>query len=143
MSDAGYTLNPYLIQGPALLAFSGGRTSAKLLKKVLDAHGGILPADVHVVFCNTGKEREKTLRFVYECGVRWNVHIRWLQWLDRRKGTAVAQRFEEVGFNSAARRGEPFKALIASKKALPNAVARWCTEHLNVDRRAKRTPLAG
>lgn len=34
--------DPFLIDGPAIVNFSGGRT--------LDAHRGELPADVHVVF---------------------------------------------------------------------------------------------
>jgi hypothetical protein len=58
------------------------------------------------------------------------VRVRWLEWRDRRKGTAVERRFDEVGYNSASRKGEPFKALIDSKKAVPNAVSRWCSTHL-------------
>ncbi|MDH7638984.1 phosphoadenosine phosphosulfate reductase domain-containing protein [Sphingomonas oryzagri] len=132
LADQGRVGNPYRIEGPALISFSGGRTSAYMLKQIVDAHGGALPSNVHVVFCNTGKEREETLRFVHECGERWGVRIHWLEWRDRRKRTPVDDRFEEVGFNSAARKGEPFKALIASKKAVPNAVQRWCTEHLKM-----------
>jgi len=131
-SESGKAANPYHIQGPALISFSGGRTSAYMLKQMLDAHGGAFPPDVHVVFCNTGKEREETLRFVHECQVRWGVPIHWLEWRSRLKRTAVAERFEEVGYNSAARDGEPFEALIRSKKSTPNVVARWCTEHLKV-----------
>ena len=123
-------VSPYRIEGPALISFSGGRTSAYMLWHIIQAHGGTLPDDVHVCFANTGKEREETLRFVHECATRWGVRVRWLEWRDRRKGTPVAERFEEVGYNSAARNGEPFKALIASKKAVPNAVQRWCTTHL-------------
>jgi 3'-phosphoadenosine 5'-phosphosulfate sulfotransferase (PAPS reductase)/FAD synthetase len=124
--------NPYLIQGPALISFSGGRTSGYMLKQILDAHGGTLPDDVHVCFANTGKEREEALRFVHECESRWGVQIIWLEWRSRLKRSPLAERFEIVGFNSAAREGEPFKALIASKKAVPNAVHRWCTEHLKM-----------
>lgn len=124
--------NPYLITGPALISFSGGRTSAYMLKMILDAHGGTLPDDVYVCFTNTGKELEKTLRFVHECATRWNVRVRWLEWRSRLKRTPVAERFEEVGYNSAARNGEPFAALIASKKSTPNQEHRWCTEHLKV-----------
>ena len=127
-------MNPYFIQGPALLAFSGGRTSAYLLRKHLDAHGGQLPDDVHVTFANTGKEREETLRFVHECATRWNVRVRWLEWIDREgKDTDAAARFNEVGFNSASRDGEPFRRLIARKKYLPNAVSRFCTAELKVN----------
>jgi 3'-phosphoadenosine 5'-phosphosulfate sulfotransferase (PAPS reductase)/FAD synthetase len=125
-----YDGNPYFATGPALISFSGGRTSAYMLKQIIDAHGGTLPDDVHVCFANTGKEREETLRFVHECATRWGVRIHWLEWRSRRKAVPVGERFEEVGFNSAARNGEPFKALISDKKAVPNAVQRWCTTHL-------------
>lgn len=132
MTEVEHKQNPYQIQGPSLISFSGGRTSAFMLKSVLDAHGGALPKDVHVVFCNTGKEREETLRFVHECQVRWGVPIHWLEWRSRLKRTPVRERFDEVGYNSAARNGEPFEALVRSKKSTPNAVSRWCTEHLKV-----------
>lgn len=119
-------MNPYLITGPALISFSGGRTSAFMLYQILQAHGGTLPDDVVVAFANTGKEREETLRFVHECGSRWGVRIHWLEWRD------ADPCFEEVGFNSAARDGEPFAALIAKKQRLPNWKERWCTEFLKV-----------
>lgn len=47
--------NPYLISGPALVSFSGGRTSAFLLARILDAHGGGLPDDVIPAFCHSGR----------------------------------------------------------------------------------------
>lgn len=72
--------SPYFIEGPALISFSGGRTSAYMLHQILHAHDGELPSDVVVTFANTGKEREETLRFVYECGIRWNCNIHWLEW---------------------------------------------------------------
>jgi 3'-phosphoadenosine 5'-phosphosulfate sulfotransferase (PAPS reductase)/FAD synthetase len=102
--------NPYFITGPALISFSGGRTSAFMLWNILQAHCGALPPDVVVAFANTGKEREETLRFVHECETRWGVRIRWLEYRDLsqaylRKDSGVEQSFEEVGFNSASRRG--------------------------------------
>ncbi len=122
--------NPYFIEGPALISFSGGRTSAYMLRMILDAHGGTLPDDVHVTFANTGKEREETLRFVHECATRWNVRVRWLEW--RTRTGDVERRFEEVGFNSASRNGEPFAGLIAAKSYLPNSVMRFCTDELKI-----------
>lgn len=124
--------NPYFITGPALISFSGGRRSAYMLKQIIDAHGGTLPADVHVCFANTGKEREETLRFVHECGVRWGIHITWLEFTDYPAKAPIQDRFAEVGFNSASRDGEPFSALIRRKKYLPNAVTRFCTTELKV-----------
>jgi hypothetical protein len=35
--------NPYLINGPALVSFSGGKTSAFMMHEILRAHGGTLP----------------------------------------------------------------------------------------------------
>src|SRR6478736_5735630 len=105
-------MNPYLITGPALISFSGGRTSAYMLRQILDAHGGKLPDDVHVCFANTGKEREETLRFVHECATRWGVRVRWLEFRSDRKRLPVEQRFAEVGYNSASRAGEPFEEII-------------------------------
>jgi len=121
--------DPFYITGPSLISFSGGRTSAYMLWRILQAHGGTLPDNMHVCFANTGKEREETLRFVHECATRWGVRVRWLEWRSRLKSVPVAQRFDEVGFNSASRNGEPLSAIIASKKTTPNAVRRFCTEH--------------
>lgn len=119
-------INPYFITGPALISFSGGRTSAYMLRQILDAHGGTLPDDVVVTFANTGKEREETLRFVHECETRWGVRVHWLEWRDAKPC------YEEVGYNSAARNGEPFAALIAKKNYLPNSVTRFCTTELKI-----------
>lgn len=132
MPDAARIADPFFITGPALISFSGGRTSAYMLWRILQAHGGTLPEDVHVCFANTGKEREETLRFVHECSVRWGVRVRWLEWRSRLKSVPVAERFEEVSFNSAARNGGPLSAIIASKKTTPNAFRRFCTEHAKV-----------
>lgn len=123
--------NPYLITGPALISFSGGRTSAFMLWNIIQAHGGNLPDDVVVAFANTGKEREETLRFVHECGTRWGVRIRWVEF--RKRSGPAAGRYEVVGFNSASRNGEPLAALIATKKFTPNSAMRFCTEEAKVN----------
>jgi 3'-phosphoadenosine 5'-phosphosulfate sulfotransferase (PAPS reductase)/FAD synthetase len=129
--------NPYRIDGPALISFSGGRTSGYMLWHILDAYGGKLPDDVHVCFANTGKEREETLRFVHDCATHWGVRVRWLEWrrpnVPKRTRLAPEQRFEEVGYNSASRNGEPFAALIDNRALLPNVVTRYCTSALKVN----------
>jgi len=119
-------MNPYLIEGPALISFSGGRTSAYMLYQIIQAHGGTLPDDVIVGFANTGKERKETLRFVHDCEAHWGVRVHWVEWRQGKPG------FEHVGFNSASRDGEPFAELITKKQRLPNWDERWCTEHLKV-----------
>lgn len=118
--------DPFFITGPALISFSGGRTSAYMLWRILQAHGGTLPDGVVVAFANTGKEREETLRFVHECGSRWGVHVRWVEW-------RPPNAFEEVGFNSADRTGQWFAELIRRKQYLPNSTMRYCTSKLKVD----------
>ena len=125
--------NPYFITGPALISFSGGRTSAYMLRMILDAHGGTLPDDVHVCFANTGKEREETLRFVHECATRWNVRVRWLEWRPAGRGSKAQDRFAEVGYNSADRGGRWFAELIRRKQFLPNSQMRYCTTKLKVE----------
>lgn len=119
--------NPFLIHGPASISFSGGRTSGMMLAKIVEAHDGALPPDVFVAFANTGKETPETLRFVHDCASHLNINVRWLEWRDGSPG------YEEVGFNSASRNGEPFKALIDKKGGrLPNWKERWCTQYLKI-----------
>lgn len=122
--------NPYLITGPALISFSGGRTSGYMLKHILDAHAGKLPADVLVAFANTGKEMPETLDFVQECGSRWGVRITWLEY-----DPAAEHKTAIVSHNSASRNGEPFEAVIAAKGGmLPNPVTRFCTIEMKIRR---------
>ena len=131
-SFADAPANPYRIEGPALISFSGGRTSGYMLKQIVDAHGGRLPDDVHVCFANTGKEREETLRFVHDCATHWGVRVHWIErrWPGRTKDHSC--HYEEVGFNSASRDGEPFAELIRRKQYLPSAGMRYCTTELKV-----------
>ena len=125
MSDG----NPYRIAGPALISFSGGRTSAFMLKHILDAHGGTLPADIRVCFANTGREMPETLTFVEDCARRWSVPITWLEYdPDAPHHTRI------VDYASASRDGEPFRAVIAARGFLPNPVARFCTAELKIRR---------
>lgn len=121
--------DPFKIQGPALVSFSGGRTSAYMLWRILQAYGGTLPNDVRVTFANTGKEMPQTLDFVRDCGERWGVDIVWLQYRDAEE---KRDRWERVTYETAARKGEPFKALIDRKQYLPNPVTRFCTIELKI-----------
>jgi len=117
-------MNPYKITEPTCISFSGGRTSAYMLYKVLEAGGGQLPSDAIVCFANTGKEDEATLRFVQDCSENWGVPITWLEY--RPDGYIVTD------FDHASRNGEPFNLLTTKKSYLPNPVTRFCTEELKV-----------
>ncbi len=124
-----------LPQGRVQIAFSGGRSSAMMLHRILDANGPLEPDRVRVIFTNTGREMEATLDFVAECGRHWGIDIVWLEYRydthHHRPGVA------EVSHATAARGGEPFEALIRRKRHLPNPAARYCTAELKV-RTAKR-----
>jgi 3'-phosphoadenosine 5'-phosphosulfate sulfotransferase (PAPS reductase)/FAD synthetase len=119
--------DPYRLDPPSLISFSGGRTSGYMLEHILVRHEGILPDGCHVVFFNTGKERPETLDFVFECGERWGVPIRWLEYNPDAPG-----KFQETSYETASRNGEPFEALVKSRKWLPNPVARICTVEMKV-----------
>jgi len=122
--------NPYKIQGPALISFSGGRTSGFMLWNIIQAHGGTLPKDIYVTFANTGKEAPETLDFVHEIGQKWDVKIHWLELYFGEERPVY--RTKEVTYETASRNGEPFEALIDRRKYLPNPVARFCTSELKV-----------
>jgi hypothetical protein len=124
-------LNPYLITEPTCISFSGGRTSAYMLYKVLEAYGGKLPEDAIVCFANTGKEEEATLKFVHDCETNWNVEIHWLEYMSHE---TPKLRFKKVNYETASRNGEPFFASIDQngKPYLPNPVARICTTNMKI-----------
>lgn len=113
------------IDSPTCISFSGGRTSAYMLWRVL-SHFGELPADCMVCFANTGKEEEATLRFVDRCAREWGVKIHWLEYRNDEAG------FAEVDFATASRDGEPFEAIIRKRQYLPNPVTRFCTSELKI-----------
>jgi 3'-phosphoadenosine 5'-phosphosulfate sulfotransferase (PAPS reductase)/FAD synthetase len=79
-----------------------------MLRKVLDAHNGQLPKDVHVIFSDTGQERSETYAFVRDCANQWGVDITWVE------------------------RPGQFTRLITDKKYLPNVMARFCTQELKL-----------
>ncbi|HKA75317.1 MAG TPA: phosphoadenosine phosphosulfate reductase family protein [Xanthobacteraceae bacterium] len=98
-------MTPFHIDGPALVSFSGGRTSGYMLRRILDE--GLQP-DVHVVFADTGKERAETYAFVEACAQQWQVIIHHVE------------------------RPGGFTQLITDRSCLPNPVQRFCTQELKI-----------
>lgn len=119
-------MNPFLIKEPTVISFSGGRTSAYMLWRVLQAHDMNLPIDAKVIFCNTGKEHEATLDFVQDIEKQWNVPIVWLEFVREQP------KFKIVNYDTASRNGEPFAEMIEMKQFLPNSVMRFCTTELKI-----------
>lgn len=128
--------SPYKISGPTVIHFSGGRTSAYMLRMALDYNGGRIPDGSHVVFCNTGKERSETLDFVRDVSARWNVNIVWLEYRNRpttRKGKKGWEHYAvEVDHATSSRNGEPFEMVILARNFLPNVTMRFCTIELKI-----------
>lgn len=118
--------DPFKIDGPTCISFSGGRTSAYMLWRVLQSNGGLLPVDALVCFANTGKEDEATLRFVQTCADEWGVPISWVEYRNDEAGYAL------VNYATASRNGEPFEAIITKRNYLPNPVTRFCTVELKI-----------
>jgi len=117
--------DPFKIDSPTCISFSGGRTSAYMLWRVLQSNGG-LPVEAVVCFANTGKEDEATLEFVRDCSDHWDVEIHWVEFQD------ADPAFKRITFETASRDGEPFEALIRKRNFLPNPVSRFCTVELKV-----------
>jgi len=111
---------------PIRISFSGGRTSAAmthLLTRSIDR-------PFAVVFANTGLEHPATLDFVRDVGVWCGVEIHWIEATFGAHGIGVRAR--RVCYDTAARGGEPFRAL-TRKHGLPGPGRPWCTSRLKVD----------
>lgn len=110
-----------------LISFSGGKTSAYMTNYILnnlyDQYNCL------VVFANTGREHEETLRFVRDCDSNLRFNTVWVEAVvyDKRKSTG----FKIVDFKSAARNGEPFEAMI-KKYGIPNRTFPQCTRELKI-----------
>jgi 3'-phosphoadenosine 5'-phosphosulfate sulfotransferase (PAPS reductase)/FAD synthetase len=119
--------NPFKIDGPTCLSFSGGSTSGYMLWRTLQANDrAMIDKHLRVAFANTGCEHEKTLEFVRDCETRWGIRIEWVEYRDNEAGYAL------VDFDTASRNGEPFEAIIRKRNYLPNPVTRFCTTELKI-----------
>jgi len=130
-------MNPYFTKGATCLSFSGGRTSAYMLYKTLEAHDGVLPDETFVAFANTGMEHPATLDFVRDCGEQWGVDIVWLEATTRLGGDGenkFVYGYRFVDHATASRNGEPFAELIAARGYPPNRLVRYCTGQLKIKR---------
>jgi hypothetical protein len=111
-----------------LASFSGGRTSAFMTKWLIEnmQHD----YDIKVVFANTGEEHEKTLEFVRNCDQAFGYKAAWVESVPQARGKSSAHRI--ATFDTAARNGEPFEAMI-EKYGIPNASFPHCTRELKLN----------
>ena len=122
--------NPYkLPEGDVQIAFSGGRTSAFMLHKILQANGD-LPERVKVMFLNTGRELPETIEFIADCRDKWGVEITFLEYDVTPDNKSL---FKVVSIDSLDMNGLPFDKLIDRSKSIPRAGLRFCTGQLKID----------
>jgi hypothetical protein len=110
------------------ISFSGGRSSAVMTYKLWEKYKDT--KEICILFANTGCEHPETLEFIHKC----EVHFGWpIVWLEARviyeKGVGV--RHTVVDYETAARSGEPFEAVI-KKYGIFNKVNPACTSRLKV-----------
>lgn len=130
--------DPFKIDGPTCLSFSGGSSSGYMLWRTLQANSrDVLDKFLRVAFANTGCEHERTLEFVRDCELYFGFPIEWVEYRDDAAGYAV------VNFETASRNGEPFEAIVRKRNYLPNPVTRFCTSELKIMAMHKRLKSLG
>jgi len=110
------------------ISFSGGRTSAYMTKLLIDNWSDRY--DFIVTFANTGLEHPKTLDFVHNCDVHFGFNTVWLEAVVHEG--RVASTHKVVDYATAARKGEPFEAVI-QKYGIPNTAFPYCTRELKIN----------
>lgn len=108
-----------------LISFSGGRTSAYMTNWLLENKQG--EYEMVVVFANTGKEKEETLKFVHKCDVLMGFNVVWIETVMNEYGTGAT--FKVVNYRSANRDGLVFEQVIA-KHGIPNMSSKHCTREM-------------
>lgn len=122
-------IDPFKIDSNTCMSFSTGRSSALLLRKVLDANEpAVLREYLRVLTCNTGKEDEASLAFGHRIDAEWlrplGLGVTWLEYVSGGLFTATT-------FGMLRRNGEPFNAVIEQRGGtLPNPIARYCSSEL-------------
>lgn len=107
------------------ISFSGGLTSAFMTKYIIDNYKD---SEKVVLFANTGKENEETLRFVNDCSKNWDLPIVWIEY-DPQKEWGKRNWFKVTNFTNANRNGEPFEKFI-QKERIPNSKNPGCSSRL-------------
>lgn len=121
----------FAYDGPVQISLSGGRSSAAMLRLLLDQHNGTLPDNYKVIFTNTGREHPLTYKFLHKIELDWNVPIIWLELTGLISDQLV--RYKQVDFNTASRDGAPWQFLRRDKPAFPpRRATRTCTVYMKV-----------
>lgn len=113
------------------ISFSGGATSAYMTHRLLELEKQGLVKVQYILFANTGREHEATLKFILDCQEYWQREILWLEYAGRKKEDGPY--YDVVDYYTASRNGEPFERLIDKRGYLPNVVTRFCTQELKIN----------
>lgn len=130
---------------PLVVKLSGGRSSAMMLRLLLDA-GRLDFARDKVIFTNTGAEHPGTLDFVRDIGLRWDVPVVWLEYFrDEEMESGRKESYRVVDWASASRKGEPFMSAMTSSHCavIPKTTERVCTSKLKITPTEKYLSDAG
>lgn len=127
------------------IAFSGGRTSAMMTKILLGNFGD--KYNFKVVFCNTGHERESTLKFVDMCDKEFGFNTTWIEAVTNfKKGKGVSAKVVnyETAYRNYLKNGiDPFEQVI-KKHGITNQDFPTCTREMKTGAvRAYMRDLAG
>ncbi len=134
--DMGVVVGPVVMQEDFAIvdwtrgSFSGGRTSAYMLWRALQAYGGKLPNSHAVVFANTGLEHEETLKFINRCAVEFKVNVVWVE-AKTHHNQRLSSGYRIVSFETANRDGAPFEDMIR-KYGIPNKGYPHCNRELKL-----------
>ena len=108
-----------------VVSFSGGRSSAYMCWRLKREYSHLKMA---FVYANTGKELEETLVFVQRCSDEFGLDVTWVEAVFNPQ-MGIGVKYKIVDFATAARKGEPFDAMV-QKFGLPNKEGPFCTKEL-------------
>lgn len=112
-----------------LVAYSGGRTSGLMANRIKALYGAT--HEIVNAMDNTGLEDPRTLVFADKCDRHFGLNLVWLEAVvnpEHGEGTT----HKVVSFETAARNGEPFEAVI-QKYGIPNSAYPHCTRELKTN----------
>lgn len=142
---------------PHVVSVSFGQTSGRMLRLLMDEMSKTFDEEATVLFCNTGQEHPKTLKFGKRIEKEWGVKIVWLEYHrvlaahvsadyfpeGRRRALHIKKQdagetchwFKVVNFDTAKRPGDketPFDELLEWMSVLPNTIMRACSAELKI-----------
>ena len=109
---------------PHLIKFSGGRSSAYMLHKIIEVNKG-MPENAVVVFNNTSKEHIETYKFINRIEKEWKVKIYYIEY-------DPDKRYVITDYENCKKNGEVFDAMLKKDNFVPNTFIRSCTRNLKI-----------